>query len=87
MPLPVKSYLQVNVSFIGINGHEVLDKIDNIAASTGSACHSGMTTISPVLRAMDVSEEVGRGAVRFSLGRFTTKEDVDYVVDQLIRKV
>ena len=43
-----------------------------IAASTGSARHSGRVELSPVLRAMGISEEVGRGAIRFSLGRSTT---------------
>ncbi|MDF2892575.1 MAG: cysteine desulfurase NifS [Clostridia bacterium] len=73
----------LNVSFIGHNGHEVLNSLHEIAASTGSACHSGLTTISPVLRAMGVSNEVGRGAVRFSLGRYTTKEEVDIVIEKL----
>ncbi|MCF0149082.1 MAG: cysteine desulfurase [Clostridium sp.] len=73
----------LNVSFLGINGHEVLDKLTNVLASTGSACHSGSTSISPVLKAMGVSEEVGRGAVRFSLGRYTTKEEIDFVINEI----
>jgi cysteine desulfurase len=73
----------LNVSFIGFNGHEVLDSLGEVAASTGSACHSGFTTISPVLKAMGVSEEQGRGAVRFSLGRYTTKEDINFVLEKL----
>lgn len=74
----------LNISFLGYNGHEVLENLHNVAASTGSACHSGSTSISPVLDAMCVSEEVGRGAVRFSLGRYTTKEEIDLVVDNLM---
>jgi cysteine desulfurase len=73
----------LNISFVGRNGHEVLNSLSEIAASTGSACHSGMTTISPVLRAMGVSDEIGRGAVRFSLGRYTTKEEIDTVIENL----
>lgn len=73
----------LNVSFIGYNGHEVLNHLKETAASTGSACHSGMTSISPVLNAMGVTEEVGRGAVRFSLGRYTTKDEVDSVIMNL----
>ena len=73
----------LNVSFIGFNGHEILGELNNIAASTGSACHSGLTTISPVLKAMKVSEDIGRGAVRFSLGRYTTKEEIDEVIKEL----
>ncbi|MDF2839484.1 MAG: cysteine desulfurase NifS [Clostridia bacterium] len=73
----------LNISFIGHNGHEVLNSLNEVAASTGSACHSGMTTISPVLKAMGVSDEVGRGAVRFTLGRYTTKEEIDKVIKKL----
>lgn len=74
----------LNISFLGFNGHEVLERLNGIAASTGSACHSGMTTISPVLSAMGVSDKVGRGAVRFSLGRYSTKDEIDIVINQLI---
>lgn len=73
----------LNISFIGFNGHEILNRLPQVAASTGSACHSGMTSVSPVLRAMGVSEDIGRGAVRFSLGRYTTKEEIDQVMDDL----
>lgn len=73
----------LNVSFVGYNGHEVLDHLEGTAASTGSACHSGMTSISPVLNAMGVTEEVGRGAVRFSLGRYTTQDEIDTVIINL----
>ncbi len=73
----------LNISFLGLNGHEVLGKLNNVLASTGSACHSGNTSISPVLKAMGVSEEVGHGAVRFSLGRYTTKEEIDFVIDEI----
>lgn len=61
-------------------GHEVLNSLNETAASTGSACHSGLTTISPVLKAMGVSDEVGRGAVRFSLGRYTTKNEIETII-------
>lgn len=73
----------LNVSFIGYNGYEILDNLAEVLASTGSACHSGMTTISPVLKAMGVTEDIGRGAVRFSLGKYTTKIEIDIVVEKL----
>lgn len=73
----------LNLSFLGYNGHEILNELHDVAASTGSACHSGMTSVSPVLSAMGVSGEVGRGAIRFSLGRHTTKEEVDHVIEDL----
>jgi cysteine desulfurase len=73
----------LNVSFVGQVGTEVLAAIPQVAASTGSACHSGRVELSPVLEAMGVSPDVGMGAIRFSLGRGTTEEDIDAVVDGL----
>lgn len=70
----------LNVSFAGRIGSEVLEALDGVAASTGSACHSGRRELSPVLKAMDVPESIGLGAVRFSLGRWTTTEELDYVL-------
>lgn len=75
----------LNVSFVGRVGAEILARIPAVAASTGSACHSGEITLSPVLRAMGIVPEVGMGAIRFSLGRDTTREDVDDVVSELRR--
>jgi cysteine desulfurase len=74
----------VNVSFLGQTGVDILARLDGVAASTGSACHSGRIELSPVLRAMGVAPEVGVGAVRFSLGRLTTREDVDIVTQRLV---
>jgi cysteine desulfurase len=73
----------LNISFLGWNGHEILAKMPDLAASTGSACHSGETSVSPVLQAMGVSADRGRGAVRFSLGRYTRKDEIDQVIHQL----
>jgi len=73
----------LNISFIGYDGIQIVEQLDNIAVSTGSACHSGLTTISPVLKAMSVPEEVGRGAIRFSIGKYTTKDEIDTVINQL----
>ncbi|MFH5836573.1 aminotransferase class V-fold PLP-dependent enzyme [Proteiniclasticum sp. C24MP] len=73
----------LNISFLGHNGHEIMQFMKDIAVSTGSACHTGMTAISPVLKAMGADEETGRGAVRFSLGRYTTREELDVVVSRL----
>lgn len=68
------------VSFAGRIGAEVLARIPELAASTGSACHSGEISISPVLRAMGVEPRIGAGAIRFSLGRATTSEELDRAV-------
>jgi cysteine desulfurase len=73
----------LNVSFVGRAGAEVLAHLDGVAASTGSACHSGRVELSPVLSAMRVPERVGMGAVRFSLGRATTEIEIDSVLTQL----
>ena len=73
----------LNVSFIGKAGYEVLNKLPDVAASTGSACHSGDISLSPVLYAMGVPADIGKGAVRFSLGRFTKKAEIELVIDQI----
>jgi cysteine desulfurase len=73
----------LNVSFIDCIGAEILNGLDGVAASTGSACHSGRIEISPVLEAMGVAPEVGMGAIRFSLGRATTLEELDAVAERL----
>ena len=73
----------VNVSFRGRHGHDVLERLPLLAASTGSACHAGAEAMSPVLAAMGVAPEVGLGAVRFSLGRGTTKEELTAVIGML----
>jgi cysteine desulfurase len=77
----------LNVSFLGRDGREVLAALPEVAASTGSACHTGGTEPSPVLAAMGVPRDVGRGAVRFSLGRMTTASDVDLVLEMLEMRV
>ena len=75
----------LNVSFAGHVGAEILARMPDVAASTGSACHSGQITLSPVLEAMGIAPETGMGAIRFSLGRGTTQDEVEEVVDQLRR--
>ena len=74
----------LNVSFVGHLGGELLAKTPSVAASTGSACHEGIVKLSPVLRAMGVEPEIGKGAVRLSVGRFTTEEEIDRAAEALI---
>ncbi|MCI0459115.1 MAG: cysteine desulfurase [Gemmataceae bacterium] len=76
----------LNVNFVGHIGSDLLAKVPEIAASTGSACHEGHVTLSPVLYAMGVPKKLGRGAVRLSVGRFTTEEEVDRAADLLVRR-
>ena len=73
----------LNVSFVGKAGGEILSRLDGVAASTGAACHSGSVELSPVLKAMGISPEVGMGAIRFSLGRTTTVQELERVIDLL----
>jgi cysteine desulfurase len=75
----------LNASFVGHVGAELLEKMPQIAASTGSACHEGKVSQSPVLCAMRVPPEVGRGALRLTVGRFTTEDEVDRAAEVLIR--
>ncbi len=75
----------LNVSFVGRVGADILARMPEVAASTGSACHSGEVALSPVLAAMGVAAEVGMGAIRFSLGRWTTRDEIEEVVDRLRR--
>jgi cysteine desulfurase len=74
----------LNLNFIGHIGEDLLTDVPGVAASTGSACHAGLVTVSPVLKAMGVPERLARGAVRLSVGRFTSEEEVDRAVEQLI---
>jgi cysteine desulfurase len=77
----------LNVSFLGHLGGDILAKLPDIAASTGSACHSGRVDPSPVLQAMGATPEISAGAIRFSLGRSTTQTEIEETVRQLRRVV
>lgn len=73
----------LNVSFVGRIGADILGQLHDVAASTGSACHSGQIELSPVLAAMRIPKRIGMGAIRFSLGRCTTSTEIDTVVARL----
>lgn len=75
----------LNVSLEGTDGEELLQRIPELAASTGSACHSGRTDPSAVLVAMGMSRGRALGAVRLSLGRWTTEADIERAAAALIR--
>jgi len=75
----------LSVSFVGRVGADILVALDDVAASTGSACHAGSVELSPVLRAMGVAPGVGMGAIRFSLGRGTIAAEIHQVVGRLDR--
>ncbi len=78
-----------NISFRFIEGEGLLINLDmqGVAVSTGSACSSGSLEPSPVIRALGRDDELARGSIRFSLGKDTTAEEVDYVLEVLPRAV
>lgn len=77
----------LNVSFLGCIGSELLSRIPEIAASTGSACHEGQVHVSPVLTAMGIAPEIARGAVRFSVGRYTIEAEVDQALRLIVKRL
>lgn len=74
----------LNVSFPAVAGWQVLAAAPSVAASTGSACHAGNHAVSGVLAAMGLTREAAAGAVRLSLGRFTTESEIDRAAAVLI---
>ena len=75
----------LNLSFPDVTGRALLEAAaDSIAASVGSACHEDSDAVSGVLAAMGVSPERARGAVRLSVGRFTSDGDIDRAADVLL---
>lgn len=75
----------LNVRFPNVSGDAVLAGAPEVAASTGSACHAGQTTASAVVLAMGVPAEEAIGSVRLTLGRHTSKEDIERAGRALIR--
>jgi cysteine desulfurase len=77
----------LNVSFNYVEGESLIMAIKDIAVSSGSACTSASLEPSYVLRALGRSDELAHSSIRFTLGRFTTGEEVDYAVNLLKAKV
>jgi cysteine desulfurase len=75
----------LNVSFPGVRGCDILARAPEIAASTGSACHEGADLPSPVLLAMGVDAGTALGAIRLSLGRGTTRQQVRQAARSLVK--
>lgn len=73
----------LNINFKNKVGRDLLNLVPQIAASTGSACHAGDVNLSPVLNVMGVPKKVGMGAIRFSLGRYTTEKEIDTSIQLL----
>ncbi len=73
----------LNVSFAFVEGESLLMSLKDLAVSSGSACTSASLEPSYVLRALGLNDELAHSSIRFSFGRFTTEEEVDYAVEQI----
>lgn len=73
----------LNVSFAYVEGESLIMALRNLAVSSGSACTSASLEPSYVLRALGLNDEMAHSSIRFSIGRFTTEEELDYAADQL----
>ena len=78
----------LSISFYGLEANRMLEEIGlEVAASAGAACHSDTVEISHVLVAMGLEEQWGKGTLRFSVGRMTTKEEIDHAMAVVIKAV
>jgi cysteine desulfurase len=77
----------LNVSFAGVEGEELLTALDGIAISSGAACTSAHIEPSYVLKALGLSDELAQASLRFGIGRFNTEAEIDYVADRVIDAV
>ena len=76
-----------NLRFAGADAEAVAANLDSVAVSLGSACHSGSPEPSAVLRAMGLDEQAAYESLRFSLGRFTTPDDIEFAVNRTVEAV
>jgi cysteine desulfurase len=72
-----------NISFNFVEGESLLMALKDMAVSSGSACTSASLEPSYVLRAVGLSDELAHSSIRFSIGRFTTEEEIDHVISQV----
>jgi cysteine desulfurase len=77
----------LNVSFNFVEGESLIMALKGLAVSSGSACTSASLEPSYVLRALGRNDELAHSSIRFSLGRFTTEEDIDYAIEQIIKSI
>ncbi|HET9184368.1 MAG TPA: IscS subfamily cysteine desulfurase [Candidatus Angelobacter sp.] len=77
----------LNISFLGVDGEELMTAVNDVAVSSGAACHSDKVDPSHVLKALGLSDEAAGSAIRFGLGRFNTEAEVDYGAGRFIDAV
>jgi cysteine desulfurase len=77
----------LNLSFAFVEGEALMMGIKDVAVSSGSACTSASLEPSYVLKALGVGDELAHSSIRFGLGRFNTEEEVDFVIDDVVRAV
>jgi cysteine desulfurase len=77
----------LNLSFADLDCETIMSALPDIAISSGSACTSNSIEPSYVIRALGLSEEIARSSFRFGIGRFTTKAEIDYVIERLTDEV
>jgi cysteine desulfurase len=77
----------LNLSFAYVEGEALMMGLQNLAISSGSACTSASLEPSYVLRALGVGDELAHSSIRFGIGRFNTQEEIDYVIQEVVREV
>jgi cysteine desulfurase len=77
----------LNMSFAGIDGEELMTAIDDVAVSSGAACTSAHIEPSYVLKALGISDELAQASIRFGIGRFNTEAEIDYVAGKVVHTV
>ncbi|RLT95337.1 IscS subfamily cysteine desulfurase [Ketobacter sp.] len=77
----------LNVAFAGVDGETLLLALDDLAVSSGSACNSATVAPSYVVKSLGLEDDLALASVRFSLGRFTTEEDIDFAIQRVTETV
>ncbi|PAC27341.1 cysteine desulfurase family protein [Flectobacillus sp. BAB-3569] len=76
-----------NIAFGGVDGEMLLGNLKNIAVSSGSACTSASVLPSHVLKAMGINDDLAYSSIRFSLGKYTTEEEIDFAINHVVEVI